>query len=138
MHLGHGEQVSLQVVIEFRPRGDDMIRSRRVLVRNSLENTESFSYRRGSVRDGAIGAYEKEALDERQSLIDDYDEDAEERSIYVSEKHLEAGFSTSGDGKSTSLEKRLVRKSVGFRWLKKPGRGEQVNLHKDAQRPNLQ
>ncbi|KAF2735881.1 hypothetical protein EJ04DRAFT_575851 [Polyplosphaeria fusca] len=106
---------------------DSVIKSRRVLVRNSLEQTE-FSYRRSSARDDTVYAHEKLARDERQSLIDDYDEDAEEQSTLISEKHLEASSAVFEHGDFKTLEKRLVRKSAGFRWLKKPGRESPAEL----------
>ncbi|ORX94883.1 hypothetical protein BCR34DRAFT_608127 [Clohesyomyces aquaticus] len=106
--------------------GDSSLRSRRVLVRNSMEKeSQSISYHHSSARIAATSDDEKRDLQEHDSLLIDFDEDAEERSTYISEKHLEAGVE--GDHvveRRITEERRLSRKSVIFRPWKKSSKAE--------------
>jgi hypothetical protein len=105
---------------------DSAAQSRRVLVRNSTEKeTETFSYRRSSLRTTESYTDEKSNLKERDSLLADLDEDAHERSTYISEKQLETG----ADGplmveQRFTQERRLTKKSVLFRPGKKSKSGK--------------
>ncbi|KAF2472524.1 uncharacterized protein BDR25DRAFT_302671 [Lindgomyces ingoldianus] len=110
---------------------DSKLMSRRVLVRNSMEKeNESFSCHRSFARTSTAYSNEKSALNEHNSPMDDCDEDAEERSTYISEKHFEAG----PDGAQVAeemltQERRLTRKSVLFRPGKKnSGKGSPTPL----------
>ena len=90
-----------------------------------MEKTETFSYSRSSVQGTPIYTDEKAALNERDNLLDDYDEDAEERSTLMSEKHLEAGVNgTLQVQEEITQTRRLTKKSIGFRPRKKPGKSE--------------
>lgn len=101
--------------------GDSTLRSRRVLVRTSTEK-QSFSYSQSSAQDAAVLADEKVALNGRDMLMDDFDEDAEERSLYISEKQLEAGFEEPLQvNTELVLTRRLTKKSAGWRWRRPKG-----------------
>ncbi|KAF2193949.1 hypothetical protein K469DRAFT_689030 [Zopfia rhizophila CBS 207.26] len=112
----------------FRRRGegygarDSTLRSRRVLVRTSTEKQiEPFSYRR------SISSYVDEKIDlhERDGLLDDYNEDAEERSTHISNKQIEAGRdSYEKIDEETKQRRRLQKKSIIYRPSKgKSGKG---------------
>lgn len=106
--------------------GDNAIKTRRVLVRTSLE-TEAFSFRRASSSENRTLGDEKVALHERDSLMEDVDEDAEEQCTYMSEKQLEAG--EAGEVGTLRVESEMVqtrhltRRSIGWKRKKKPSIG---------------
>src|SRR3954470_5131880 len=100
--------------------GDSAIKTRRVLVRTSLE-TEAFSFRRASSSENRTLGDEKMALHERGSLMEDVDEDAEEQCTYMSEKQLKAGEVGTLRVESEMIQTRhLTRRSIGWKRKKKP------------------